>query len=167
MAANHLTAREVYRLQNAHEFRKLEKRINPDIETVWIIKKYDPNDERTIAPVPRYKLVTPRHEPVFIERHWIPKSETPFTVFRERTYSDPKIFHLSHPATRSQEWSTLRQMLPTFNSVSRVEQQNWGVSSSGIATPVIKMPERMPHINSCFTKYVDVMCQGHRGFKLY
>ncbi|KAH9509255.1 hypothetical protein Btru_046594 [Bulinus truncatus] len=168
MAANYLTATEGYRLHNAQEYKRKEKLLTPDVEVVWIIKRYDPNDERTIAPVPRYKYFVTKPRPLSsIDRYWIPRNETPLTVFKERTFADTKVFHLSHPATRSQEWSTLRQMLPTFSSVSRVEQQNWGVSSSDVATSVMKMPERLPHVNSCFTKYVDVMSQAHKGFKLY
>ena len=122
----------------------------PDHETVWVTKRYIPTDLRSTAPVPRHKLIASRDLPL-AERHWVPNGDPPLRSF-ERTRS-AQIFN-SHPANRCEEYSTLRQMLPSEGSVGKINPPNWGTSFS--LPPLIegKSPKRFPLVNSPMTRLV-------------
>ncbi|CAL1533885.1 unnamed protein product [Lymnaea stagnalis] len=137
----------------------------PDSEMVWVTQRYNPLDERVRAPVPRHKLFVPRTTPLpESERYWIPKSTTSPTTFGNAHRSN--FMFVSHPATRCEDYSTLRQMLPTYSNIVRVDQAKWGVSGSMTERQTARMPLRFPHVNGCFTKFIDEGNRIHQGFKL-
>ena len=101
---------------------------NPE-ETVWVVMRYTPQDLRATAPVPRYKPLTPSTtslpQPA---KHWIPAKQSPpanFTRDAEETN-----MYRSTPSTRCEEWSTLRQMLPSHGPGVCLRPPSWGVSPS-------------------------------------
>ena len=62
MAAASMGAFGTYKLQYHRLMQDLEERDRqqdrgPYNETVWVTKRYDPQDPRVLAPVPRHKLV--------------------------------------------------------------------------------------------------------------
>lgn len=120
----------------------------PEAETVWVTKRYIPTDLRSTAPVPRHKLLAPRSLPM-AERHWIPTSDPPLRSF-ERSVS--ALFYRSHQSTRCEDYSTLRQMLPSAGSVSRLNPPNWGTSLSLPPIIVDKPTKRSPLVNSPMTR---------------
>lgn len=136
---------------------------NPEVETVWITKRYVPTDLRSTAPVPRHKLLAPKQLP-FPDRHWIPSLDPPLRSF-ERAHSE--FIYTSHPSTRCEDYSTLRQMLPSRGSVYKLNPPNWGTYYSLPPLIAENSPKRFPLVNSPMTRYVDDMHLTNRLFKLH
>lgn len=120
----------------------------PETETVWVNKRYIPTDLRSTAPVPRYKLLAPRSLPM-AERHWIPTTDPPLRSF-ERSAS--AFFCRSHQSTRCEDYSTLRQMLPSAGSASLLNPPDWGTSFSLPPIIVERPTKRSPLVNSPMTR---------------
>ena len=120
----------------------------PEPETVWVTKRYIPTDLRLTAPVPRHKLLAPRGLPP-AETHWVPNRDPPLRSF-ERSLS--AVIYPSHPSTRCEDYSTLRQMLPSAGSSFRLNPPNWGTGSS--LPPLISARPRRRHplVNSPMTR---------------
>lgn len=136
---------------------------SPEVETVWVTKRYVPTDLRLTAPVPRHKLFAPKDLP-YPERHWIPVRDPPLRSF-ERSAS--AIIYRSHPSTRCEEFSTLRQMLPSYGSVRKLNPPSWGTSYSLPPIVIDRPTKRFPLVNSPMTRYVDDMHLTNRLFKLH
>lgn len=120
----------------------------PGPETVWVTKRYIPTDLRSTAPVPRHKLLAPRNLPP-AERHWVPSGDPPLRSFERATSAQ---IYRSHPATRCEDYSTLRQMLPSYGSISKINPPNWGTSYSLPPLIADKSPKRFPLVNSPMTR---------------
>ena len=128
----------------------------PESETVWITKRYVPTDLRSLAPVPRHKLLVSKQLPA-AEGHWIPNLDPPLRSFERGSSA----IYPSHPSTRCEEYSTLRQMLPSSGSFVGQSPPNWGTS---YAFPPINIPRparRYPIINSPMTRYSFIL--SYRG----
>ncbi|XP_071963963.1 uncharacterized protein [Antedon mediterranea] len=133
-------------------------------ETVWVNKRYIPTDLRSTAPVARHKLMTPTNLPQ-VEKHWVPYGEPSLSRILRAT--EEQFIYKSQPSTRSEQWSTLRQLLPSYGRPIRKCPPNWG---TGIALPPLVTPkreERFPHINSPMTRYTDDMHLTNRLFRLH
>ncbi|XP_022099442.1 uncharacterized protein LOC110983991 [Acanthaster planci] len=133
-------------------------------DTVWVNKRYIPTDLRSTAPVPRHKLMAPKALPL-AEPHWVPLGE-PSLRSISRAKEEAGIC-VSSPSTRCEEWSTLRQMLPSSGRPITFSPPNWG---TGMAMPprmVREKQTRFPHINSPMTRYTDDMHLTNRLFKLH
>ncbi|XP_033095376.1 uncharacterized protein LOC117099953 [Anneissia japonica] len=133
-------------------------------ETVWVNKRYIPTDLRSTAPVARHKLMTPDQLPQ-AEKHWVPDGEQSLRSISRA--SEETCIYRSQPSTRSEQWSTLRQMLPSYGTPIRKGPPNWG---TGMALPPVVTPKkqsRFPHINSPMTKYTDDMHLTNRLFRLH
>ncbi len=122
---------------------------NTSNETVWVTKRYIPTDLRVNAPVPRHKLLAPdvKQLPRPAD-HWIPPRLEPRTSSGKREST----IYSSQPSTRCEEWSTLRQMLPSAGRPMRIRPPNWG---TGAAQPPMlnnDIQRRFPHINSPMTR---------------
>ncbi|XP_059178170.1 uncharacterized protein LOC131957392 [Physella acuta] len=139
-----------------------------NLETTWITKRYDPLDERFTVPVPRHKLMYPNKVQLSeADKHWIPVSDPPLAAFERHVNRSHCQVYISHPATRSEDWSTLRQMLPTYGNILVPEQPHWGIAMSRPGVATSRMSARHPHVNSCITKYLDEIHRTNRGFKLH
>ncbi|KAL5008898.1 hypothetical protein ScPMuIL_014479 [Solemya velum] len=133
-------------------------------ETVWVTKRYIPSDLRTTAPVPRHKLLAPKILPAS-EEHWVPVTDPPLWRF-DRGF-EGTIFP-STPSTRSEEYSTLRQMFPSKGLPVKFSPQNWGTGTGRPPDYLEKLSrKRFPIINSPMTRYVDDMHLTNRLFKLH
>ncbi|XP_060568421.1 uncharacterized protein LOC132727024 [Ruditapes philippinarum] len=135
----------------------------PEVETVWITKRYAPTDLRLSAPVPRHKLLAPRQLPV-PERHWMPAGDPPLRSFERSTSA---LIYRSHQSTRCEDYSTLRQMLPSEGSVRKINPPSWGTSYSLPPLCIDRPAKRFPLVNSPMTRYVDDMHLTNRLFKLH
>lgn len=133
-----------------HEREERERAsLKEDPETVWVTKRYIPTDLRVTAPVPRHKLVAPRTLPV-ADPHWVPPIDPPLRSFDRGPES---FIFKSHPSTRCEEYSTLRQMLPSNGSLYRISPPNWG-TGCGVPVYYTERPQRrFPTINSPMTRY--------------
>merc|ERR1712130_52370 len=142
-----------YKLQYPRNLRDATPQpthLAPRTETVWVTKRYGPLDERVTAPVPRHKHVVPSRTGNLNagEKYWVPVSDPPLASFNRSSGPTVSELYVSHPATRSEEWSTLRQMLPSYGNVWRVDQPNWGTSQGPPPFSLSRVPTRLPHINS-------------------
>ena len=121
-----------------------------DIETCWVLRRYNPSDLRSTAPVPRFKLQANKSvHPA--PRHWVPQSEAPLRSF-SRASEEKQGGLRSSPSTRSEEWSTLRQMLPSRGwSVAR-RPPRWGTGATEPPNTTEWKLHRFSHTNSPMTK---------------
>lgn len=137
-------------LQEREEARKKEQELL-DPQTVWITKRYVPTDLRTTAPVPRHKLMASKDLPSAVP-HWIPISEPPLRCF-ERNRA--RVIYPSHQSSRCEEWSTLRQILPSWGGgLFKQSPPNWG-TGIGLPTTQLERPKkRFAIVNSPMTRWL-------------
>ena len=136
-------------------------------EVVWVTKRYCPTDERVLAPVSRHKVM-PRSasELPCPEAHWIKPLDnvSPLATDRsreERLTRGGNEYFVSQPSTRCEEWSTLRQMLPSRGNYTSYRPENWG---SGVGIPAARsaqVKKHFPHLNSPMTRSVIIMPYEH------
>ena len=146
MAVSGLGATGTYKCTTSGYNRDSELRKTSDI--VWVTKRYDTKDLRVTAPVPRHKLYV--IELPLAESHWIsPKDASPWSYFR--AHEEASKF-ASSPSTRCEEWSTLREMLPSRGSSAPSERPNWGTGHSESPYLTTGKQTRFPHMNSPMTR---------------
>lgn len=136
-----------YSFQNV---AKIEPNSN---KVVWVNQRYTPTDLRSTAPAQRWKfMVTPQHENFArIPDPWKQEVEPPSKLFA-RDGEELRLMPSSH-ATRCEEWSTLRQMLPSRGQLDKVASPRWG--TGGLQSSLQfrrEAPTRFPHINSPMTR---------------
>ncbi len=122
-------------------------------DLVWVNRWYSPADLRSSAPVQRYKfLAQPRPTSGSLPKHWVPVSEAPLKSFSRA--SEEKEMQVSDPASRSEEWSTLRQMLPSKGHCQYTHKKipKWGLAISHPPPWSSTKPKRYPHMNSPMTR---------------
>lgn len=118
-------------------------------DTVWVNKRYIPTDLRSTAPVARHKLIAPRCLPPS-KKEWIPIGEASVRDFsRAREETD---IHASSPSTRCEEWSTLRQLLPSRGRSLTHSPPNWGTGAAYPPDMLGRKQTRFPHLNSPMTR---------------
>lgn len=132
----------------------------PYNKLTWTNRRYTPLDLRSTMPVQAHKFLSHSRSPFKIEQCWVPRPEpNPQSYLakpRPGTTGPPAEGHLmcpSSPATRSEEWSTLRQMLPSRGHYVKQKPEKWGTSGE-TAVPTIShhKPTRFPRVNSPMTK---------------
>ena len=130
-----------------------KNQMNPaDPEVVWVRKRYDPTDLRFTVPTPRYKLVVPPELPP-VDKHWVPKAMDPPLRCLDRDLKRDGIYIFpSSPCTRSEEWSTLRQILPSRGIHVKVSPPNWGTGSGHTPYYTARLKRRYPSVTSPMTK---------------
>ena len=141
-----------------------KKQMFPSESVVWVNKRYTPNDLRGTAPVPRVKFINPPILPD-ISRVWKRPVNPPIKFYSR--HQEEQNTCKSSPSTRCEEWSTLRQMLPSRGRSERVLPPRWGSDYEKTPKIVSKKETRFPIINSPMTKYVDEMHLTNRLFKLH
>ena len=129
-------------------------------ELVWVNKWYNPDDLRSSAPVQRHKfLAQPLPELSSLPSYWVPLCEAPLKSFSRA--AEEKHIHVSSPSSRCEEWSTLRQMLPSKGQCKRCSHPKWGTGMSTPPTWSTKNLKRFPHINSPMTEWDNII--GYLG----
>ena len=120
-------------------------------DLVWVNKWYTPEDLRSSAPVQCHKFLSqPRPDLSSIPAHWVPTSEAPLKSFSRA--AEEREVYVSNQSSRSEEWSTLRQMLPSKGSCVRQQPPKWGTGTDKPPSWSSKKTRRFPHINSPMTK---------------
>lgn len=126
-------------------------------DVTWVTKRLDINNPQTLShhmPVTRYKLLT---SPQFI--NWRPQPDA-------KWYSQPPKFEgwttdsgsrterhfTTQPNTRCEEWSTLRQMLPSRGRAVRLTTPEWGIAPERPPAMTDEPQRTFPKINSCMTR---------------
>ena len=122
-------------------------------DLVWVNRWYTPEDLRSSAPTQRHKFLA-QPQPVLnsLPIHWVPLSETPLKSFSRA--SEEKHLQVSDPSSRCEQWSTLRQMLPSRGHCEGAHSKppKWGTGSSQSPPWSLRKPKRYPHINSPMTR---------------
>lgn len=128
-------------------------------EHVWVVRTFNPKEPRTTGtvPVPRHKFLYPGPEKVHdVPNDWCLHVDPPIFSYAVPSYQ--KRFYPSSQATRCEEWSTLRQTLPTRGILKRESSQRWGVGKMPSQPKTAENnPKRYPHINSPMTRYSSSM----------
>ena len=120
-------------------------------QTVWVIKRYIPTDLRSTAPVPRHKPLAPSAKLLPTpDDHWIPPGDINPRYY-SRDHEEPEIY-ASAPSTRCEEWSTLRQILPSYGRPRSVMPPNWGTGFSKPPQMIGLNQRKFPHFNSPMTR---------------
>ena len=131
----------------------------PYNKLTWTNRRYTPADLRSIMPVQAHKFIGGSRPPSSLQQCWVPRPEPPPQTYsahpRPATSGSRLEGHLmcpSSPATRSEEWSTLRQMLPSKGHYLKQKPEKWGTSGA-LALPYISQsrPNHFPKINSLMT----------------
>lgn len=121
-----------------------------DNELVWVVRAFNPKEPRTIGtvPVPRHKFLYPGPEKLpDISSDWRLHADSPISSYSVQP-SKKRFFPSSH-ATRCEEWSTLRQCLPTKEIIHREAAPRWGVGAMPAKPKTLnRLPKRHPYINS-------------------
>lgn len=138
------------RLQHMHE--QVDQQ-DPRNDVVWVTKRYIPSDLRVSAPVQRHKpmAVSVRSLPR-PEKHWVPTSEASLRAYQKENSKPMTYRFVSQPSTRCEEWSTLRQMLPSGGWPCSLRPPNWGTGYGPPPKTADKLQRRFPHINSPMTR---------------
>jgi hypothetical protein len=122
-------------------------------EVVWVNKRYCPLDMRSSAPVPRSKFLLEQRtseEISAIPTHWKKDVEPSLKTFSR--HLEEEQWYPSSQATRCQEWSTLRQILPSRGIPDRLIAPRWGTNITNNMNFQPSTERKFPHINSPMTR---------------
>lgn len=124
----------------------------PYNKLAWVNRRYTPLDPRSTMPAQAHKFVSSSRPPCSIPPYWVPRPEALPRKRRSRV-AEGELMTPSSPATRSEEWSTLRQMLPSRGHNVKNKPEKWGTSGE-LALPTISQsrPQDYPKINSIMTR---------------
>ena len=140
-------------------------KIFPEInDVVWVNKRYIPIDLRSTAPVARLKFINPSTFPP-VPTAWKQPVQPAIQYFSRQ--KEESQFYPFSPSTRCEEWSTLRQMLPSRGRPLKQLPPRWGCNQTTPIDFVANKEKRYPKINSPMTKYVDELHVTNRLFKLH
>ncbi|KAI6660318.1 hypothetical protein LOD99_13907 [Oopsacas minuta] len=129
-------------------------------EVIWKNRRYNPNDLRVDTPVVSSppKTVPPGIDKVL--ETWV-KSRAPSVRDVCRGEKETNSF-LSQPATRDENWSSLREMTPSRGRPFRHRPPSWGVSADVPPEMVPENYERYPRVLSAMTRHrVDQQYSYH------
>lgn len=133
-------------------FRKVVTIDPQSNEVVWVKQRYTPKDLRNTTPVQRWKFMVTSLPQNFsqIPDGWKYHVDPPSKLFA-RDMEEERLLPYSH-ATRCEEWSTLRQMLPSLGQRNRVATPCWGTGTLRELQFSRKEQTRFPHVNSPMTR---------------
>lgn len=119
----------------------------------WVNRRYTPIDLRDTMGVQSRKFEVKPGNPPMVPPCWIPRHEVPPPRRYFQGSAQGNQMCPSSPATRSEEWSTLREMLPSRGLYIRNKPENWGTSGK-LALPAItqERPYHYPKIKSMMTR---------------
>lgn len=121
-------------------------------EIVWVQRRIDPIDPRFTAPVGRYRVLLPDYRT-------IPAPEDPAwhraPEYQQSQFWRPweKTSYVTQRNSRSEEWSTLRQMLPSRGYFKPSRLTKWGIEAGRPPSPTDEPQLRFPQIRSPMSKY--------------
>ena len=125
----------------------------PYNKLAWVNRRYTPADLRSTMPVQAHKFLGSSRPPFSIPPCWVPRPEALPRKISE--LAEGELITPSAPATRSEEWSTLRQMLPSKGHYVKSRPENWGTSGELALPTTVKLtnPQYYPKINSIMTRF--------------
>lgn len=131
---------------------KYDAKIHPEENNVvWVNKRHDPQDLRSNAPVQRSKFICgPPDMHMEVAQHWRRETQPSLKTFSR--HLEEEKWYPSSQATRCQEWSTLRQILPSKGIQHREICPRWGTGMPLSPTFRPSNQKDFPHINSPMTR---------------
>lgn len=125
----------------------------PYNKMTWVNRRYTPIDLRGTMPVQAHKFIAKL--PSNVHPCWVPRPEAPLQKHSMAGQSEGEKVCTYDPSTRTPEWSTLKQMLPSRGNYERTKPEKWGTSGE-LALPAViqKRPGNFPKISSMMTGYV-------------
>lgn len=124
-------------------------------DVVWVVKRYSPLDERFEAPVQRHKTVVPpcdlKQQMTCVPKQWIP----PIDILPPKSYIRPREETAVYPSmtsSRSEEWSTIRELLPSMGAPLRRSAPDWGSGAAPPPAMSVDRTTRFPQIESQMTR---------------
>lgn len=122
----------------------------PHNELAWVTFRYTPAKLRVQGPTQSQKFLKISTPTPGIPPYWVTTPTAPLKSF-SRADEESEIIG-SYPSTRSQEWSTLRQMLPSQRAYVKQSPPSWGISDALVLPSIAsRQPKRYPKINSSMT----------------
>ena len=122
----------------------------PD-KVVWIHKRHCPDDPRSVFPVRRQK--PQKHEcpsPRPLPEYWLQQPEPQIGTFSRS--AEETLHYRSCQGTRCEEWSSIREMLPSSRGFPlRHLQQHWGTIESVPPHYTSRRLAKFPHFNNTTT----------------
>lgn len=73
-----------------------------------------------------------------------------------RSHEEKHMYPSMRPI-RCEEWSTLREMLPSSGRPRKIEPENWGTAITDPPVNINKTSTRNPMINSSMSRYVSLL----------
>ena len=131
------------------------------VNLVWISKPYNPLDLRQNAPAARSKIV---HQSAPSFEKSFHTSEVALPLWGKK-WASP--YFASSTSTRCEEWSTLKQMLPSRGFPMPQRPPNWGTGASSPPIYLQKRINRFPLVCNPMTRFVDDMHKTNRSFSLF
>lgn len=124
----------------------------PYNKLAWVNRSYTPLDLRSTIPAQAHKFLGSSRPPCSVPPCWVPRPEAPSKKHSGRV-AEGELMTPSSQATRSEEWSTLRQTLPSRGHYAKNKPEKWGTSGE-LALPTISQsrPRNYPKINSVMTR---------------
>ena len=117
---------------------------------VWVNSPSDPSDLRHTKPIQAKKFFRTPIPASKVPSYWVPVPEAPPKFF-SRAAEEEKIY-TSFPATRCEEWSCLRAMLPSKGYHKSSHPPKWGISKDITPTIYTSRPRQYSAVNSLMTK---------------
>ena len=116
------------------------------------VQPYTPNAVQTTALAPRNRMISADYRTMpSLGNNYLPPLQ------RSVMYQDMRQSrkYPSHPSTRCEDWSTLRQMLPSQGFSERLRPVNWGTGDTQPPYMSGQYPRRFAHLNSPMTRYIN------------
>eukprot|EP01135_Chromosphaera_perkinsii_P012067 Nk52_evm5s2579 gene=Nk52_evmTU5s2579 len=134
---------------------------------LWHRKKFSPLDQRFECPhIPKKPLRIPEVVP----DNWIPRTD-PELYYTLSLPAIPDEGYLAQRSTRCEEWSVLKQMLPSKPTVKKNPEADHGWGVKAFPPVVLNRPgeERTNYnlIGNPATKYYDSMIKADKQFYLF
>lgn len=117
---------------------------------VWVNRWSNPLDLRHTTPSQASKFVSTPPLASKVPLYWVPVPEAPLKSF-SRAAEEKRVYD-SFPATRGEEWSSMRQMLPSKGYHKGSKPPRWGTSQEITSINYISRPLRYSKVNSLMTK---------------
>lgn len=121
-------------------------------EVVWARRRIDHIDPRFDAPVARYKVILPDYRKLPAPcGAWIRPPEYQQSQFWR---PDDQNTFVTQRNSRCEDWSTLRQMLPTRGYYKASVPPKWGIEAGRPPSPTDEPQTKFPQIRSTMSALV-------------
>ena len=134
-------------------------------EVVWVQRRINLQDPRFNAPVGRYKVILPDYRKLPAPcGAWIRTPEYQQSQFWRPEDQNTLV---TQKNSRCEDWSTLRQMLPSRGYYKASVPPKWGIEAGRPPIPTDEPQTRFPQIRSTMSAFTDVAQVIDPTFRLF